>query len=136
MFILINTAFEKVISLLLCKQKRLTSSSAAHTSNYHAKEGAAERSPGFLCTKGPLRRSQQNAPKTIPELDKPASNSSDTACFFTRFNFNSKPPSYSLWTSPQTSKFTGKTQMIFLFSVVINSVVTGEFLPCLLLLSD
>lgn len=132
MFILINTAFEKVISLLLCKQKRLTSSSAAHTSNYHAKEGAAEHSPGFLCTKGPLGGSQQNAQKTTPGLDIPASNSSDTACFFTRLHFNSKPPSYSSWASPQTVKFRCETQLIFLFSVVINSVVTGEFLLCLL----
>lgn len=65
MFILVNTAFEKVISLLLCKQKRLTSSSAAHTSNYHAKEGAAEHSLMFLCTKTPLRQSQKNTQKTI-----------------------------------------------------------------------
>lgn len=40
-----------------------------------------------------------------------------------------KPPSYSLWTSPQTSKCRGKTQLTFLFSEVIKSEVTGEFLP-------
>lgn len=130
MFILINTAFEKVISLPLCKQKRLTSSSAAHTSNYHAEEGAAKSTA--LCSSAPKDLSEHPG-KTPVKLSWSSANLPQTplpqpACWAD--NFKASLWGMGLWASPQISKFRGKTQAYPSnpLSVVIKSKVTGEVL--------
>lgn len=129
MFILINTAFEKVISLPLCKQKMLTSSSATHTSNYLAKEEAARAQPCIplcqrTCQSIPAE-CPENHPKVTPTCLKLLCHS-----LLSRLNFKASLWGMHLWTNgPQTGKFRGKAELTFSFTVVIKSERTGEFLP-------